>query len=102
MPREKARPSLRKIPPAGFVQNLAPVQLQGRGGRSFGATWTVRPWDFVFIRHNTLQEAPSPLCGYHAENRHVAEIYDIKSRHEFVADAPRPWFKKWRRLPEPD
>lgn len=55
--------------------------------------WTVRPWDFSFLSRNVAHQMPSSACGFDAEKRRIVEVYDIRSRHEFVIGAQRPLLK---------
>lgn len=54
--------------------------------------WAVKPWDIAFISQNTVCENPvlASVATSDAAPRRVMEIFDIKSRDEFVASAQRP------------
>ncbi len=80
----------------------APALYYGSEDTEKKQPWTVRPWDFAFVSRNVAQQAPSPSVGFDAEDRRIAEIYDIHSRREFVAGARRPLHKTFSRWPQPD
>lgn len=53
--------------------------------------WAVQPWDVAFISQNAVCENPVASSG--DAPRRVMQIFDMKSRDEFVASAQRPTFR---------
>ncbi len=53
--------------------------------------WAVQPWDIAFISQNVVCE--NPVASSSDAPHRVMQIFDMKSRNEFVASAQRPTFR---------